>query len=88
MPRQMPKKNLKITKGEPELYDEKKKPLNIAMTPTGAKMLDDLAKNMGLTRSELVERIARGIIPLQTNCSETDEDDLGKSEEQSKLSSA
>ncbi|HAZ46500.1 MAG TPA: hypothetical protein DCZ55_19105 [Cyanobacteria bacterium UBA11371] len=82
----MPKKNLKITKGEPELYDEKKKPLNIAMTPTGAKMLDDLAKNMGLTRSELVERIARGIIPLQTNSPETD--DLGKSEEQSKLSSA
>lgn len=86
MPRQMPKKNLKITKGEPELYDEKKKPLNIAMTPTGAKMLDDLAKNMGLTRSELVERIARGIIPLQTNSLETD--DLEKSEEQSKLSSA
>ena len=52
MPRQMPKKNLKIIKGEPELYDEKKKPLNIAMTPTGAKMLDDLAKNMGLTRSD------------------------------------
>lgn len=86
MPRQMPKKNLKITKGEPELYDEKKKPLNIAMTPTGAKMLDDLAKNMGLTRSELVERIARGVIPLQTNSLETD--DLGKSEGQSKLSSA
>ena len=86
MPRQMPKKNLKITKGEPELYDEKKKPLNIAMTPTGAKMLDDLAKNMGLTRSELVERIARGIIPLQQNSLETD--DLGKSEGSSKLSSA
>ncbi|HAX78155.1 MAG TPA: hypothetical protein DCY88_20630 [Cyanobacteria bacterium UBA11372] len=86
MPRQIPKKNLKITKGEPELYDEKKKPLNIAMTPTGAKMLDDLAKNMGLTRSELVERIARGIIPLQTNSLETDE--LEKSAEQSKLSSA
>jgi hypothetical protein len=86
MPRQMPKKNLKITKGEPELYDEKKKPLNIAMTPTGAKMLDDLAKNMGLTRSELVERIARGIIPLQQNSLETD--DWGKSEGPSKLSSA
>jgi len=82
----MPKKNLKITKGEPELYDEKKKPLNIAMTPTGAKMLDDLAKNMGLTRSELVERIARGIIPLQTNSLETD--DLEKSADGSKLSSA
>jgi hypothetical protein len=49
-------------------------------------MLDDLAKNMGLTRSELVERIARGIIPLQQNSLETD--DLGKSEGSSKLSSA
>jgi hypothetical protein len=82
----MPKKNLKITKGEPELYDEKKKPLNLAMTPTGAKKLDALAQQMGLTRSEFVERIARGIIPLQTNS--LGADDLGESEGQSKLSSA
>jgi len=86
MPRQMPKKNLKITKGEPELYDEKKKPLNLAMTPTGAKKLDALAQQMGLTRSEFVERIARGIIPLQTNS--LGANDLGESEGQSKLSSA
>jgi len=86
MPRQMPKKNLKITKGEPELYDEKKKPLNLAMTPTGAKKLDALAQQMGLTRSEFVERIARGIIPLQTNS--LGADDLGESEGPSKLSSA
>lgn len=64
MPRQMPKKDLNITKGEPELYDEKKKPLNLALTPTGAKMLDELAEKLGLTRSEFVERIARGLIPL------------------------
>ncbi len=86
MPRQMPKKDLNITKGEPELYDEKKKPLNLAMTPTGAKQLDALAKQMGLTRSEFVERIARGIIPLHPNALGTD--DLGESEGQSKLSSA
>jgi hypothetical protein len=56
------------------------------MTPTGAKQLDALAKQMGLTRSEFVERIARGIIPLHPNALGTD--DLGESEGQSKLSSA
>lgn len=86
MPRQMPKKDLKITKGEPELYDEKKKPLNLAMTPTGAKKLDAMAKNLGLTRSEFVERIARGIIPLPPDSLGVD--DLGKSSGQSRLSSA
>lgn len=64
MPRQMSKKDLNITKGEPELYDEKKKPLNLALTPTAAKMLDELAAKVGLTRSEFVERVARGLIPL------------------------
>ena len=86
MPRQMPKKDLNIVKGEPELYDEKKKPLNLAMTPTGAKLLDEMAKERGLTRSELVERIARGIIPLQPEV--LGADSLGESKGQSKLSSA
>lgn len=69
----MPKKDLNITKGEPELYDEKKKPLNLALTPTGAKMLDELATKMGLTRSEFVERIARGIIPLHPDALASDD---------------
>ena len=73
MPRQMPKKDLNITKGEPELYDEKKKPPNLALTPTAAKMLDELATKMGLTRSEFVERIARGIIPLHPDALASDD---------------
>ena len=86
MPRQMPKKDLNIIKGEPELYDEKKKPLNLAMTPTGAKLLDDMAKDRGLTRSELVERVARGIIPLQSEL--LGADSLGESKGQFRWSSA
>ncbi len=78
MPRQMPKKDLNITKGQPELYDEKKKPLNLALTPTAAKKLDELAVKMGLTRSEFVERIARGIIPLHPDALPSD--DVGESE--------
>ncbi|HAA30033.1 MAG TPA: hypothetical protein DCE56_23040 [Cyanobacteria bacterium UBA8553] len=74
----MPKKDLNIVKGEPELYDEKKKPLNLAMTPTGAKLLDEMAKERGLTRSELVERIARGIIPLQPEIIGTDNQEESK----------
>lgn len=87
MPRQMSKKNLNITKGEPELYDEKKKPLNLAMTPTAAKMLEELASQMELTRSELVERVARGIISLQSDNALTS-NDLGEYEGPLKLSSA
>lgn len=64
MPRQMPKKGLKIIKGQPERYEEKKGRVNLALTPTASQLLDELAAQLGLTRSELVERIARRIIPL------------------------
>ena len=79
MPRQMPRKGLKITKGQPERYEEVKKPLNLALTPTGAKMLDELAAQIGLTRSELVERIARRSIPLHPDAlGDEEKKSLGK----------
>jgi len=52
------------TKGVPELWDELKKGLRLMMTPTAIAKLDELAREYGLSKSELVERIARGWIPL------------------------
>ena len=57
-------KGKKTSQGYPELYDEVKKRVNLTLTPTAIAGLDELAKELHLSRSELVEQIARGIIPL------------------------
>ena len=60
----MSRKGYKNQRGEPELYDELKKRITLAITPTGVEGLDAIASSLGLSRSELVERIGRGLIPL------------------------
>ncbi len=60
----MARKGGKRSKGEPAFYDEMKRRVNIALTPTGFNGLDNLAEAWGLSKSELIERIGRGIIPL------------------------
>lgn len=60
----MGKKGIQNKRGIPELWDELKKRFTIALTPTAVKGLDELAKQRELSRSELIERIGRGIIPL------------------------
>ena len=57
-------KGKKTSQGYPELYDEVKKRVNLSLTPTAIAGLDELAAELDLSRSELVERVARGIIPL------------------------
>jgi transposase len=56
--------NKKRIKGEPALYDEFKTRATMTLTPTAIKELDKKATELGITRSELVERFARGIIEL------------------------
>ncbi|BAY32883.1 CopG domain protein DNA-binding domain protein [Nostoc carneum NIES-2107] len=63
----MGKKGQKGQKDVPELYDEVKKRVNLALTPTGINGLDEIASNFEISRSELVERIARRIIRLDAN---------------------
>lgn len=63
----MSKKGFKNQRGEPELYDELKKRITLAVTPTGVEGLDAIASSLGLSRSELVERIGRGLIGLDLN---------------------
>ena len=60
----MPIPGKKNMRNEPEMYDELKRQRSIALTDTGAKMLDELAEQYALSRSEFVERIARRIIKL------------------------
>ncbi|NES21920.1 MAG: hypothetical protein F6K41_24095 [Symploca sp. SIO3E6] len=50
--------------------DEQKTRVNLALTPTGIKGLDCLAKELDLSRSELVEQIGRGLLPLSSAESE------------------
>jgi hypothetical protein len=60
----MAKKGFKNIPGIPEIYDEVKIRKTMTLTPTAIKGLDELAKQKDLSRSELVERIGRGIITL------------------------
>jgi hypothetical protein len=60
----MPKGGQKNLRNRPELYSELKHCFSVALTPTGAAKLDTLAQSVSLSRSELVERIARGTIKL------------------------
>lgn len=44
----------------PKAYSEQKKQIGIGLTPTGLEKLDQIAKEFKLSRSELIEQIARG----------------------------
>jgi hypothetical protein len=57
-------KGLKSTKGRGDYYDEPKKKQTFSLTPTAIEGLDKLAAPLDISRSELVERIGRGIISL------------------------
>ncbi len=63
----MGKKGQKGQKDVPELYDEVKKRVNLALTPTGIDGLDAIADSMDLSRSEFVERIGRKLIPINAS---------------------
>lgn len=66
-------KGQKKSKGVPELHDEVKKRVNLSLTPTAIAGLDKLAQEFNLSRSELVEQIGRGSIPLAEQKSLSDE---------------
>jgi hypothetical protein len=61
------KKNLKSMRGRPEMYSEVKTSVCLALTPTAIVKLDELAKSLQLSRSDFVERVARGLISIKPN---------------------
>ena len=65
-PRKQAKKGMKGERGRPELYEEVKGKMALSLTRTAIKGLDQLAILHGVSRSEFVERIGRGIISVLT----------------------
>ncbi|MBD1944864.1 hypothetical protein H6F50_21305 [Coleofasciculus sp. FACHB-712] len=57
-------KGLQSQKGQPEYYEELKKRTALMLTPTATKQLDSWAEDLNISRSELVERLARGVYPV------------------------
>lgn len=60
----MAKLGQKSVRGQPELYNEVKSCFSVALTRTGVEKLDTLARSVKLSRSELIEQIARGRIRI------------------------
>jgi len=56
----MAKAKKKSMRNEPEMYDEMKKRCNLSLTKVAINKLDEMVKLHGLSRSEFVERFARG----------------------------
>jgi hypothetical protein len=52
----------KRIKGEPLFYDEVKKDTILMLTNTARQRLQQQAEELGISRSELVERFARGLL--------------------------
>jgi hypothetical protein len=50
--------------GGPTKWGTAKKRVNVTLTPTAIKGLDILAKEFKLSRSELVERVGRELLPV------------------------
>ena len=61
----------KRVRGEGVLYDQKKETITASLTPTGRDGLDALAKSWNLSRSELLERIGRGMLQVSAVNQET-----------------
>ncbi len=58
----------KSMRGQPETkYGEVKKPVSFGLTPTGADLLKKHSKQLGISTSEFLERIARGEIEVNLN---------------------
>jgi hypothetical protein len=62
----MGKKGVQNKRGVPELWNELKKRVALALTPTAVAGLDELASAEGISRSEFVERIGRKIFTVNT----------------------
>jgi hypothetical protein len=63
----MPKKGHKSRAGIGDSYGEVKKDINLTLTPTAIEALAKKAKELGLSRSELVEKFARGESSINHN---------------------
>lgn len=63
---QNPKSRQNLLSDQPRLYDEKKSRHTVMVTPTGWLGLRELADSMGISISELIERVGRGELGINT----------------------
>lgn len=74
--RKKPKKGHKSQHHVGEVYDEVKSSQTLCLTKTAVKGLDEKAKRLGISRSEFVEQVGRGIIPVGVNTALSTEEDF------------
>jgi hypothetical protein len=61
----MGKKGFRSTEGQGEIWNEPKTVVvSVKLTPTGKRLLDEKANSYGISKGELIERIARGSTEL------------------------
>jgi hypothetical protein len=61
------RKGLKSMRGQPEIYNELKKITSFSITPTAQLGLKQLSEQLNISRSELIERIGRGLLTINEN---------------------
>ena len=59
-------------RGQPEVYDELKKIVSVSITPSAQAGLDQLSEQLNISRSELIERIGRGLFTIAEKKIDTD----------------
>ncbi len=68
--KKLSRKGLKSMRGQPEAYDELKKIVSFSITPTAQTGLAWLSEQLNISRSELLERIGRGLLTITEQKSE------------------
>ncbi|AFZ18922.1 ribbon-helix-helix domain-containing protein [Allocoleopsis franciscana] len=69
----------KQNQAERMAWGEAKERFSIMLTPTAAQKIDERAKALGLSRSELLEQAARGVVSISdTEMNQEDKENLGK----------
>lgn len=54
----------KSIRNQPEYYDQLKKPSTFSITPTAKAGVNSISQTLGISMSEFIERIGRGIIKI------------------------
>ncbi len=63
----MPRKGHKSQINVGDMYDERKRNINLTLTPTAIDALEEKAEQLGLSKSEFIERISRGNLSISYN---------------------
>ncbi len=74
----MPRKGHKSVKDVGDLYGEKKRVRGLTLTDTAMQGLEVRATELGISKSEVVEQFARGLIGLPSDLTKEEKQKLGE----------